>query len=82
MSEERTKLNQVTGSSPVCGNCGKPLSAHHREDEDYCFHDTNGDIFTDEPQDWMVMDMIDDEIIEAARNKWKAENGHNSVTNK
>lgn len=55
-----------TGSSPVCGNCNKPLSAHYHEDEEYCFSDTNGDIFTDEPQDWMVMDMIDDKVIEAA----------------
>lgn len=36
-------------SDPICAHCGSPLSKHYHEDEIYCFENTNGDTFSDEP---------------------------------
>jgi len=64
---------------PICGNCGKPLSKHYHENEIYCNALTTGDIFTDEPLEERILDMINEkhpEIVEEVINEWKRENGH------
>ncbi|WP_299116962.1 hypothetical protein [uncultured Winogradskyella sp.] len=65
--------------SCICGNCSKPYSEHYFEDEIYCFTNTNGDIFTDEPNDKVIFDMILENypnLYEAFVFKWKKENGY------
>lgn len=67
-------------NDPNCGNCGKPLSAHYRGREIFCFTHTNGgDIFTDEPlEELIVARMVErhPEIYEVLVDEWKRENGH------
>lgn len=75
-------------SDPVCGNCGNPLSAHYRErcgaeTRVYCNTTTNGDVFTDEPQDSAILQMLVDrmpDIYDALVRDWKRENGHAIAT--
>lgn len=40
---------------PICGNCGKKRSQHYREDQLYCNTRTNGDVFTDTPNDYHLV---------------------------
>lgn len=71
-------------SDPICGNCGNPLSKHYPErygDElrTYCNTTTSGDVFTDEPQDSAILEMLADrmpEIHDALVADWKREHGH------
>lgn len=71
-------------SDPICGNCGNPLSKHYPErygDElrTYCNTTTNGDVFTDEPQDSAILEMLIDRLpdtYDGLVSAWKQENGH------
>lgn len=72
-------------TDPVCGNCGNPLTQHYVESHPregqriYCNTFTNGDLFTSEPQESVIMDMLVDQhpdIYDGLINKWKIENGH------
>lgn len=73
-------------SDPVCGNCGNPLSKHFVErygDEvrTYCNQTTNGDIFTDEPSNAAIFDMLFErmpDVYDVLLEAWKRENGHTS----
>lgn len=63
----------------VCGNCEKAYNEHYFEHEVYCFTNTTGDIFTEEPNDNIVSDIIYEkhhELVQSVINEWKAENGH------
>ncbi len=66
-------------SDPICGNCGKPLSVHFHEDAEYCYPNTNGDIFTSEPSVHMVYAYLEshepDMLVNLIRD-WKFYNGH------
>lgn len=71
-------------TDPVCGNCGNPLSAHFvesygREVRTYCNQVTNGDVFTDEPSESALFDMLVErmpEVYESLLAAWKREHGH------
>ena len=45
----------------ICGNCGNLYIHHIFEDEVYCYQETNGDIFTREPNNEILMDFIENE---------------------
>ena len=66
-------------SSPICGNCGKPLHEHYFEDEVYCYLDTNGDIYTDDPREDFVTALIPPSVWEGYVDQWKRENGHSKT---
>ncbi len=63
----------------ICGNCGQRRDKHHFEREIYCFENTNGDLWTDDPR-WEDIGAM----IEYSRPtlwaelvlKWKRDNGH------
>jgi len=64
---------------PICGNCGKHKSEHHFENEIFCFTDTTGDIFTDEPHDYRLIDFIEHFYPEQHAQyikEWKRMHGH------
>lgn len=71
-------------TDPVCGNCGNPRSRHFVESygsevRTYCFLDTNGDVFTSDPSDADIMEMLEErmpEVYESLVATWKRENGH------
>ena len=66
-------------ADPICGNCQKPLSKHFHETVEYCYSHTNGDIYTEEPDEQMIANRVVDEnpeIYDACVAKWKRENGH------
>lgn len=72
-SEQRINPNAI------CGHCGQQRYRHYIEDEVYCFPDTNGDLWTDEPSDEMIADIVRDEfpdIWSEAIQKWKKGNGY------
>ena len=48
----------MNNKDPICGNCGNPLSKHYHEDEEYCNKLTNGDIFTDDPNEIILIEFI------------------------
>jgi hypothetical protein len=65
----------------ICGNCGKSFADHYHEDEDYCFENTTGDIFTEEPSDGILVSFIENEhpnIHAQMVSEWKQENGHSA----
>lgn len=69
----------VMRADPICGNCGKPFSQHYHEHEEFCFPDTTGDIFSDEPrEDWVLGQMADryPHLYEEIELEWKRANGH------
>lgn len=69
----------VPTGSAVCGNCGKTLSEHYHEDQEYCFENTTGDIFTDDPSDTILADYIRatyPELHSSYVIEWKKRNGH------
>lgn len=64
---------------PICGNCSRPLSVHYHETEEYCYPDTTGDVFTDEPRDDLILERFADRFPEEYSKlvqEWKIENGH------
>lgn len=64
---------------PVCGNCGQPLSLHFHEDKEYCFDNTTGDVFTDEPTDQILAQHIESchpELHAAFVAEWRRISGH------
>lgn len=64
---------------PVCGNCGNKRSVHYHEDRIYCFDHTNGDVFTDEPSDAILVGWIEYAHTDTHKmlvNDWKHANGH------
>ena len=64
---------------PICGNCGKVLSEHYHEDKIYCFENTNGDIFTDEPDDMEIINFIkenNEDLYNMLVEEWKKYAGH------
>lgn len=66
-------------SDPICGHCGKPRSMHWVEDQTYCFENTNGDLFTNEPSDETMAHFIqarDPSAFDFLVKEWKRENGH------
>lgn len=71
-------------ANPICGNCANPLSAHFVErygDEArvYCNQQTSGDVFTDEPTDEAIMEMLLErhpQVYEGLRTAWRQEHGH------
>jgi hypothetical protein len=69
-------MGEEQNQEAIRGNCGKKFSEHYHESEEFCFTDTNGDLFTDDPTDSAILDMFQPEEIEAATNKWKKLNGH------
>jgi hypothetical protein len=63
----------------ICGHCGKPFSKHFHEDETYCFKDTTGDTWTDEPGEENIGFLIQSDhpdIWERFVTEWKQKNGH------
>lgn len=74
-----TPAANKTEKDPICGECGKPLSKHFHEDREYCNEVTNGDVFTDDPSDTMLMAFIRKKssgIYDRMVTVWKLENGH------
>jgi hypothetical protein len=72
-----------SAADPVCGHCGRPLSAHYHENEVYCFQDTTGDIYTDEPSDDHMGSFLryrHAELYAQLVKEWQAENGHAPTT--
>jgi|SRR6056297_2626896 len=67
-------------SDPVCGNCGEPRSHHYFErKETFCYPDTTGDTYTDEPPEQWVMEELavrHPHLYDEIRMEWKKENGH------
>lgn len=65
---------------PICGHCGKRLSEHFKEDpEIYCYKDTNGDLFSDEPSGESIAELLSEKhpvIFRQLREEWKRLNGH------
>jgi len=67
---------------PICGNCGNPLSTHHREahrSDIFCNLTTTGDIYTTEPQEDMItarMVELYPQIYDRIVDEWKRKNGH------
>ena len=69
---------------PICGACDKRLSRHHREQYDgvqriYCNTTTTGDVFTDEPRDAAILEMLAERMPDthnALVAAWKREHGH------
>lgn len=75
MNNEQNKINP----NAICGYCGQQRYKHYIEDEAYCFPDTNGDLWTNEPCDEMIADMVKEyfpEIWAKVVHKWKTDNGH------
>lgn len=74
----------VMCADPICGNCGKRLSEHdvecyRGERTVYCYKHTNGDLFTDTPQDSVIFDMIladNPDMYDDYLARWQRENGH------
>ena len=65
--------------SAICGHCGKRRDEHFAEDEIYCFKDTTGDLWTDEPGWENIGIMIEAEYPRLWKEmvaKWKEDNGH------
>ena len=68
----------------ICGNCSKPYKDHffevHRsEDVIYCFEDTNGDVWDDNPSDTDIANWLEFEfprLYKKVVNSWKKEHGH------
>ena len=63
----------------ICGHCNGRYADHFHEDQDYCFENTNGDTFTDEPSGIVLADWIEiekPELFAALVNEWKNENNH------
>lgn len=68
-----------SASDPVCGHCGHRLSAHYHENEIYCFKNTTGDIYTDEPSDDHMGSFLQHRhpnLYAQLVKEWQAENGH------
>jgi len=71
-------------ADPICGNCGKPLSKHFKEDQTYfCYEHTNGDAFDNEPSErWLDQKVIEyalsqrPDIYDELILSWQKENGH------
>lgn len=64
---------------PICGNCGKKRSQHYREDQLYCNTRTNGDVFTDTPNDYHLVGYLMNRmptVHEKVVLFWRQENGH------
>lgn len=72
-------------SEAICGNCGGKFCEHFIETQRngekiaFCNSETNGDVFTNEPNDSQIVDYLRANrsiflgiIIE----RWKEENGH------
>ena len=72
--------NLDSKADPTCGHCGKKLSNHYHEDQIYCYHDTTGDLFSAEPTDETIGEMLaerhPDLYLELTK-VWKILNGHN-----
>ena len=63
----------------ICGCCDKEYGNHYFENEVYCFENTTGDIFTDEPNQLIIFDMMHEknpELYEQCVSEWKIKNGH------
>lgn len=61
-----------------CGDCGQPYSNHIGKEE-YCYTDTNGNWFTDEPCSEALITFLENEKQELYKSlilEWKKENGH------
>lgn len=77
--DKRVGSTDGLGADPICGNCGKALSKHYHESEVFCFTHTNGDVFTDEPNDSVIFAAFVErhpDIYDALVADWKAANGH------
>ena len=74
----------MSQADPICGHCGKPLSAHYHEDyygekRIYCFENTTGDLFDTEPSHDNLGYFLAyhyPKIHAALVRRWKKENGH------
>lgn len=63
----------------ICGNCEKRYSEHYFENEVFCFLNTTSDIFTDEPNESIVLNMIINKypsLYDKCVSEWKINNGH------
>ena len=63
----------------ICGNCGKTFDEHFHERDDFCYEETNGDIFTDEPNDMILVHFLEEEkptLYQSLILEWKIKNGH------
>ena len=72
-------MSEKPSDSAVCGHCSKSWVEHFHEEEDYCFRDTTGDLWTSDPRSEVVADFIEGEHPELYRRmveEWKAKNGH------
>lgn len=68
----------------ICGNCCKRWDEHYHEELPFCNKITNGDIFTDEPNEHAIYDYLMDKepsFMAEIVNKWKRDNGHEYITN-
>ncbi len=66
-------------SAIICGNCFAPKSEHYKADKLYCFKHTDGDLFTDEPDENLILSILmerhADEYDQIVAD-WKRDNGH------
>jgi len=63
----------------ICGHCGRPFSDHDQGDQIYCFDNTNGDLWSDEPHDEAIGALLNRDqpsIYAVLVAQWKRENGH------
>ena len=85
MSDETTP---PASADPICGACRNPRSLHHEErhgETDYlfCNLETTGDVFTDEPRDSDLMDLLARErpgVLDEMLHMWRVQNGHEEVS--
>jgi len=68
----------------ICANCGRKYKEHYfenygKEPRIYCFTNTNGDVFSNEPSDHKILDMIledNPDLYDRYIERWQKENGH------
>lgn len=69
----------VMRDDPIYGNCLQKRSKHYHESEIYCFSNTTGDVYTDEPMDSVIACRVLEKyphLFEEQYLEWKKENGH------
>jgi len=63
----------------ICGHCGQERRKHFFEDQVYCFRDTSGDLWSDEPSHEDIghhVEAVYPELWTKIIKEWKEENGH------
>lgn len=67
-------------NDPICAACGNKKSRHLFEaNEVFCNDYTNGDVFTSEPSDHQISELLQEHhpnVYQKLIYLWKLENGH------